>query len=198
MRKLTYCVACTADGFIAREDGSLDFFPMEGDHLADIAVQFPETISGQWRSALGVTGENRSFDAVLMGRGTYEVGSRMGITSPYGHLRQYLFSRTIAATPDPSVELVRGDPRAFVRGLKEQPGLGVWLCGGAALATALSDEIDELILKVNPVILGSGIGLFRGGIRPARLELYDTRTYRSGVVILRYRRAPDAPGKERT
>lgn len=197
MRTLTYYVACTADGFIAREDGSLDSFPAEGDHLDDIVVRFPDTIPGHLRPALGVTGANRSFDAVLMGRGTYEVGSRIGITSPYGHLKQYLFSRTLAESPDPLVELVRGDPRAFVRELKKQPGRGIWLCGGGELATVLFDEIDELILKLNPVVFGSGIGLFRGSVPPARLTLSDSKTYRSGVVILRYRRTPDA-GREGT
>jgi dihydrofolate reductase len=196
MRKLTYYVACTADGFIAREDGSFDFFPMEGDHLDDYVARFPETLPGHLRAALGVTAPNRSFDAVLMGRGTYEVGSKMGIASPYGHLKQYLFSRTMAASPDPAVELVRGVPAVFVRELKKQPGLGIWLCGGGELATALFDEIDELILKVNPVVLGSGIGIFRGGSRPRPLVLVDSTTYRSGVVLLQYRRAPDAPGKE--
>jgi hypothetical protein len=48
-------------------------------------------------------------------------------------------------------------------------------------------------LKVNPVVLGSGIGIFRGGTRPRPLELLDSTTYRSGVVLLQYRRAPDAP-----
>jgi dihydrofolate reductase len=36
------------------------------------------------------------------------------------------------------------------------------LCGGARLAGALYDEIDELVLKVNPVVLGTGTPLFRG------------------------------------
>jgi dihydrofolate reductase len=110
LRDLTYYVASSLDGFIAREDGSFDFFPAEGDHLADYVARFPETLPGHLRAALGVTAGNRSFDAVLMGRRTYEVGLKIGLTSPYGHLAQYLFSRTMAASPDPSVELLRGDP----------------------------------------------------------------------------------------
>jgi dihydrofolate reductase len=195
MRKLTYLVACTTDGFIAGEDGSFDFFP-EGDHLADIAARFPETMPGHLRGPLGVTAANRSFDAVLMGRATYEVGSKAGFTNPYGHLKQYLFSRTLAASPDPAVELVRGDPVPFVRALKAQPGLGIWLCGGGELATALFEEIDELILKVNPIVLGSGIGLFRGRVPMARFDLLGTRTYQSSVVILHYRRRPSGTGKD--
>jgi hypothetical protein len=44
MRKLTYYVACTADRFIARADGSFDCFPTEGEHIAGLIESFPETI----------------------------------------------------------------------------------------------------------------------------------------------------------
>jgi dihydrofolate reductase len=191
MRELKYFVACTVDGFIAREDGSFDFFPARGDHLDDIVARFPDTIPGHLRAALGVSGGNRSFDAVLMGRGTYEVGLKMGVTRPYGHLKQYVFSRTLAESPDASVELVRGHPAPFVRGLKAQRGMDIWLCGGGELAAALIDQIDELILKVNPIVLGSGIGLFRGAPAPTRLRLIDSRPYRSGVVMVSYRMRPE-------
>ena len=90
MRKLTYFIACTVDGFIAREDGSFDFFPMTGEHLPHIVVEYPETIPGHLRGALGVQGGNRHFDTVIMGRSTYEVGRAIGITSPYPHLRQFV------------------------------------------------------------------------------------------------------------
>jgi dihydrofolate reductase len=83
MRKLTYYVACTVDRFIAREDGSFDFFPMGGEHFADLLTSFPETIPAHLRGALGVSGENRHFDAVLMGRATYEVGLKVGMSCAY-------------------------------------------------------------------------------------------------------------------
>jgi hypothetical protein len=71
MRDLTYYVACSLDGFIARSNGSFDFFLMEGDHLEDIVESFPETIPTHSRKALGVSGGNRVFDTVLMGRGDW-------------------------------------------------------------------------------------------------------------------------------
>ena len=186
MRKLTYFVACTVDGFIAREDGSLDFFPMSGGHIPYLAGEYPETIAGHMRTALGVSGANTHFDTVLMGRHTYEVGSRIGVTSPYPHLRQYVVSRTMAVSPSAEVEIVSTDPLNLVRGLKREDGLGIWLCGGARLAGALYDAVDELIVKVNPVVLGSGIGLFAAVRRPMRLELTDHRTFAGGVAIHRY------------
>ena len=130
MRELRYYVACTVDRFIARADGSFDFFLTEGEHLRDLFDSFPEAVPAHLRAALGVRSENKWFDAVLMGRRTYEVGLKVGVTSPYPHLKQYLLSRTMESSPDPDVELVSGDAVARVRKLKGEDGKGIWLCGG--------------------------------------------------------------------
>ena len=187
MRKLTYFVACSLDGFIARRDGSFDFALPEGEHLRDLVRRFPETMPGHLRGPLGVTSPNQYFDAVLMGRATYEVGLRLGVTSPYPHLEQYVFSRTMAQSPDPQVQLVREDPIATVRRLKGGTGRDLWLCGGGQLAAALFTEIDELILKINPAVLGAGIPLFAAAVPGAVLELVDSQAYVSGFVLVRYR-----------
>ena len=193
MRELTYYVACSIDGFIARTDGSFDYFLGEGDHLTDLIETFPETIPAHVRSALHLPpAHNRWFDAVLMGRKTYQVGAAIGITSPYPTLAQYVFARSLTASPDPAVELVTDDPLPFVQGLKQQDGLGLWLCGGAALAAALAPAIDELVLKINPVVVGAGIPLFAGALPTTRFALTDSKRYDSGVVMQRYRRS-DAP-----
>lgn len=187
MRQLIYYVACTADGFIARQDGSFDVFPTEGDHIAGLVESFPETIPGHLREALGVRAANRRFDTVLMGRRTYEVGLAAGVTSPYSHLKQYVFSRGMTRSPDAEVELVSDDALGLVRTLKGQGGKDIWLCGGGALAAALLPEIDGLILKMNPRLLGAGISLFAGAAGRTVLELTGSRIYRSGVVMLQYR-----------
>jgi dihydrofolate reductase len=186
MRKLVYYVACSVDRFIARTDGSFDFFLTEGQHLADLVASFPETVPGHLRAVIGVTAENRQFDTVLMGRATYEVGLKEGVTSPYPHLKQYLFSRTLKHSPDPDVQLVAGSAVATVRQLKQSPGKDIWLCGGGELATALFPEIDELILKVNPILLGAGIPLFSGRINETVLELSDNKIYGNGFTLLTY------------
>jgi dihydrofolate reductase len=187
MRKLTYYVACTVDRFISRPDGSFDFYLTEGEHIADLLESFPETIPAHLRDQLGVHAANKCFDAVLMGRRTYEVGSRMGITSPYPQMKQYLFSRTMTESPDANVVLVSQDALSTVTELKKQSGKDVWLCGGGDLATTLFPEIDEIILKVNPILLGSGIPLFSGVVKQTDLELSDSKSYRNGFLLLRYR-----------
>src|SRR5262245_66526455 len=100
MRELKYYVACTVDGFIARADGSFDLVLAEGDHLADLFAAYPETVPAHLRGPLGVRGEDRCFDAVLMGRRTYEVGLKVGVTNPYPQMEQYLFSRTLERSAD--------------------------------------------------------------------------------------------------
>ena len=61
MRRLVYYVACTIDGFIAREDGSFDWFLTEGEHFADLLELFPETFPAHLRDRLGVRGKYGSM-----------------------------------------------------------------------------------------------------------------------------------------
>ncbi|MGJ3245535.1 MAG: dihydrofolate reductase family protein [Elainellaceae cyanobacterium] len=188
MRELTYYVACSLDGFIAHPDGSHDGFSQDGEYLSDLFADFPETLPSHLRNVMGVQAENRWFDTVLMGRKTYEVGLKEGVTNPYAHLRQYLFSRSLSASPDEAVILVSDNTIAQVRSLKAENGKGIWLCGGANLAATLfaAGLIDGLILKVNPFLMGAGIPLFAQTIQQTALELTDSKTYSGGVVRLHY------------
>jgi dihydrofolate reductase len=191
MRKLVYLIAVTLDGFIAGPDGQFDFLGFEGDSAAAILADWPETMPTHARGPLGLEGvANQRFDTVLMGRGTYEPGLAIGVTSPYRHLEQFVFSTTLAEDLDPTVTFVRGDtdPAALVRDLKRRDGLDLWLCGGGSLAAQVIDEIDELILKVNPVAIGSGVPLFAGPFRPVPWRRTDVRAFDTGVSIVTYQR----------
>ncbi|WP_327351438.1 dihydrofolate reductase family protein [Streptomyces sp. NBC_01304] len=188
MRKLTYYVAATLDGYIAGPNGEFDFFPFEGEEAAAILADFPETMPTPARGPWGVADRPAErFDTVIMGRGAYEPGFKMGLTSPYAHLRQYVVSRTLVA-PDPAVTVVDSDPVALVRELKKQDGMGIWLSGGGTLAAVLREEIDELIIKRNPMILGSGIPLFQGPFTPTTFKPTSTRSFDSGLTITTYTR----------
>jgi dihydrofolate reductase len=188
VRKLIYFVAATIDGFIAAPDGGIDFFPLEPDLLDFVVAEYPETLPTHVRTRIGLDAPNRVFDTLVMGKGTYDPALALGITSPYAHLKQYVFSRTAEAAPEPEVEIVTGDPVELVRRLKLQDGLDIWLCGGGDLAAQLLPEVDELVVKLNPVLAGAGIPLLRSDFNPTPLTLRDTRPLPGGVVVLRYSR----------
>ncbi|MDI6099400.1 dihydrofolate reductase family protein [Actinoplanes sp. NEAU-A12] len=189
MRKLVYYVASTLDGYIAAPDGSWDFFLMPADLTALMNARYPETVPTHIRGMFGVDGPNQEFDTVLMGRNTYEPALKEGFTSPYSHLTQIVFSRTITTSPDPAVRVVAEDPRDFVDKLKQQPGKDIWLAGGGSLAGHLMPAVDELVIKLNPTIAGDGIKLAATGFDPHRFTLIEATPLESGVVVLRYRAA---------
>jgi dihydrofolate reductase len=189
MRKLVYFVASTIDGYIAAPDGSWEFFGAPDDSLAFMAGQFPETLPTHLRAALGVDAPNRVFDTVVMGRRTYEPALQAGITSPYAHLSQIVFSRTLTAADSDGVRIVADDPLVFVEKLKQQPGLDIWLAGGGTLAGRLLPAVDELVIKLNPVIAGAGIPLAAAGFHPHRFTPAGTTALADGVLVLRYRAA---------
>jgi dihydrofolate reductase len=189
LRSLAYYVATSIDGYIAGPHGEFDFYPVSDDLAAHMNEEAPETVPTHIRKQTGLDAPNKCFDTVLMGRGAYQPVLDIGLTSPYAHLRQYVFSTTIPEIADPAVELVSGDPLALVRRLKEEDdGLGIWLCGGGKLAGALLPEIDELIVKTYPVVAGSGIPAFDGEFRPTLFKLTAKRTFGNGAVVMRYAR----------
>ncbi len=171
MRKLKYYVACTLDGFIAHPDGSFEGFPWDDEVVADFFASY------DW------------FDTVLMGRKTYEVGLAAGKTNPYPTLDSFVFSRSMLQNPDPEVTLVSENAVKVVQALKEKPGKPIWLCGGADLASTLfkAGLIDELIIKLNPVLFGAGIPLFAEPTPLTALELTEHKVYGIGTVLLHYR-----------
>ncbi|GAB1510966.1 dihydrofolate reductase family protein [Actinophytocola sp. KF-1] len=191
MRTLTYYIATSIDGYIAEPDGadpSASLFTVGEDYLAHVVAHYPETLPTPARHALGVTDPGTRFDTVLEGRRSYQVGLAAGVTNAYAHLRHLVFSRTLGKSPDPGVDVVAADPVDTVRRLKNEDGRGIWLVGGAELAGALYHEIDELVLKVNPVTAGTGIPLFAGKNEPGRRRFTrsDHVTLDSGVTFLTY------------
>jgi dihydrofolate reductase len=174
-RKLVYYVAVTVDHYIACEDETVDGFLTEGHHITDYLDSL------------------RDYDTVLMGRNTYEWGYQFGIQpgqpSPtYAHMMQYVFSQSMPPYQHEQLQVIRDDPSAFVRQLKQTDGKAIYLCGGGRLAGYLLDHqlVDELILKVNPVVFGSGIPVFGCLKNGFDLSLLDSKVYNNGVLFLHY------------
>jgi dihydrofolate reductase len=96
----------------------------------------------------------------------------------------------MSASPDPSVEVIATDPVATARAaLKAEAGQDVWLVGGGRLAHALLPELDRLILKQHPSVIGSGVPVFDGPFVTHRFTPRDQRALSSGIRILHFDRA---------
>jgi len=188
MRDLIYYIATSLDGFIAREDGSFADFPWDNEFGSHLIETFPETFPTHLREGPVDRASNREFDAVVMGRKTYEVGLREGITSPYATLDQYVVSRSMDESPDAAITLISEDPAGRIQELKASAGGSIWLCGGGQLASSLFQKglVDRLIVKLNPIVLGSGIPMLGESTEDPRLTLTDSRAFPSGHLWLEY------------
>lgn len=190
MRKLSYFIAVSIDGYIGDPTGEAEFFTrfVDEEFFAFLKDEYPETLPTPGRQPLGIDHlENKRFDTVIQGRRSYELALDVGITSPYAHMRQLVASRTLTS-PDPAVEIVSGDIAALVRELKQEEGLGIYLCGGANLAAELFDEVDELVVKTYPLILGSGMPMFGAKYAQTEFVLESNRTFGNGAVVRTYSR----------
>jgi dihydrofolate reductase len=189
VRKLVYYVASTVDGFVAGPDGAdpSSFWPIQADYLRYMADKYPETLPGPAREALGVTAAGTTFDTVVEGRNSYEVGVQAGVHNAFPHLRHIVFSTTLGGNEH--VEVVADDPAATVRKLKAEPGKDIWLIGGATLAGALYEEIDRLVVKLGPLTLGDGIPFVRAGFGVRLWRLTHHHVLESGALFLTYDRA---------
>jgi dihydrofolate reductase len=170
MKPLSYFVASSLDGYIARPDGGIEWLFTDADY--------------------GYADFYASVDTILMGRRTFEPMLREGVFH-YPGKRTFVFSTTLASTPFPEVAVVRGDPAELVTSLKRGGGGKIWLVGGSSLAAPLfrAGLVDELVVSFHPVTLGAGIPLFPPGDAAGRWRLLSLRTFARGLVQLTYERA---------
>ena len=173
MRKITYDIAISIDGFIAGSDQSVGSFLFEGEHVTDYYERL------------------KAYDAVIMGRSTYEMGYQFGLkpgAKAYPHMQHYIYSKTIPVSSNDQVTVVREDFKNHMLSLKNQNGGTIYLCGGGQLAGfALENKLlDQVIIKVNPIILGRGIKLFETEFKSYSLLSKDHKIYKNGVVVSTY------------
>ncbi|GHA58520.1 deaminase [Streptomyces tendae] len=192
MRKLTYFVACSIDGFIGGPDGDATFMVpfVDEEFFEFLKSEYPETLPTHGRRPLGIDDlPNKRFDTIVQGRASYDRALKEGVTSPYAHLREYVASRTLTESPDPNVEIISTDLVGRVRELKaEDSAFDIYLCGGAAVAGELVDEVDELVIKSYPVVLGTGMPMFASGFAVSEFVTDSVRTFGNGVVVRTYHR----------
>ena len=174
MRNIIYYVATSIDGFIEGSHGDISGFVMESNGVK----QYLEDL--------------KKFDTVIMGRKTYEFGYQFGLKPgqpAYPHMQHYIFSNTLHfENPHQQVKVHKPDLE-LIKQLKSESGTDIYLCGGGIFAGWLLEHelIDYLKIKLNPLILGSGVRLFGNTKKSVTLESIELTEYDHGLNILTYR-----------
>src|SRR6266496_1307856 len=184
MRRVTYSMAVSLDGYIVGPDGGFDW-------TAPDEEVFRFSID-----------EVRGLGVHLLGRRLYETmlywetadqdplldASRLEFAAIWKALPKVVFSTTLSAVQG-NARLASGSLAEEIERLRDEPGEGDIAIGGATLAAEVAalDLIDEYQAMVYPVLVGGGIPFFPQRERRVDLELVETRTFSSRVVYLRYR-----------
>ena len=171
-RQIIVHIATSADGYIARPDGDLDWL----------------TNRPAPRGFYGLPAFERSIDARILGRKTFdlsvELGARFGGTNAH-----YVFSRRPAPRPiPPGVHFVSEPIAEFVEGLRQQAGKDIWVMGGGDLIASFLDvqAIDRFIVTIVPTFIGDGIPLIARRHRHVPLRLLALRRFPDSVVQVHY------------
>jgi len=175
--EIIYYVAASLDGYIATPDGGVD-----------------------WLSAYNTEGEDygysafyQSVDALIEGSKTYEKALGFG-EWPHPGKPCWVCTRRALETNHPEVRFASGGPEEVVAELRRRGLRRAWLVGGARLAASFRKQrmIDQYIVSVIPIVLGSGIPLFGSPGPQENLRLIECKRYPSGLVQLSYVREGDA------
>ena len=163
-------IGVSLDGFIAREDGDLEWLTSRGA-AAGGDLGYQEFADG--------------IDTVVMGRGTYEPGLTY---DPWPHEGKHVavLSTTLEAGTDPRVTVYRVLDE-LVRGLTERGTKSVYVDGGQVIRAFLrAGLIDEMTITTVPVLLGEGLPLFGPIGRDVPLTHLSTKVFGAGVVQSTY------------
>jgi dihydrofolate reductase len=176
-RKIIVYIATSADGYIARPNGDVEWLNRR-----------PHTIDYGMREFYA------TIDTILWGRRTYDwllnyhkkKGKTKGLFD--AKLANYVFSRKPPTRAAPGVEFVTEPVKTFAQRLRATPGKQIWMMGGGGLIASFLDasEIDEFDIHVIPVFIGEGIPLVAPRHRDVPLQLRSCKKYQDGVVRLRY------------
>lgn len=169
MRKVILFIATSLDGYIAGPSGEIDWLFQDHDY------GYAEFYAG--------------VEYIVMGRKTYETSLSFD-EWPHPGKQTFVFTRTGAAKPHPEVSFVREDVASLVSRIRPGGGGHIWLVGGSELTRAFveADLLDELVVSIHPVILGSGLPLVQGASSSRSYRFKSIHGYESGLVQLAYTR----------
>lgn len=163
-------VGTSVDGYMARRDGRFDFLPPGGgeEHGYEAFIA--------------------SVDAIVMGRGTFDVVIAFGdwpFRQPVFVLTTHPYTATLP--PGARIEFMSGEPTDIVASLSARGYRHLYIDGGLTIQRFLgAGLITKMTITRAPVIIGEGIPLFGLTHRDVRLQHLETRSYPSGLVTTEY------------
>jgi dihydrofolate reductase len=186
MRRIIYSMSVSLDGFVETPQRSIDWVLVD----EELHTFFNDQARGMGTSLYG----RRMYELMTAFWPTEQaVRSELPYIAEYARIwkdtPKIVFSKTLEKVEWNS-RLVREVTAEGITKLKAQPGKDIDI-GGPGLASDFIKlgMIDEYRLFVNPVVLGGGLPFFPALTNPIKLRLLETRTFRSGVVYLRYESA---------
>ena len=172
-RKIIVQVATSADGYIARPDGDLEWLTRRPAPKGFYGL-------GKFMS---------SIDTKLLGRKTYELSVQLGAKFDTRTPHCVFSRRPAPASAPPGVEFVSEAVGAFAKRLRTGKGKDIWMMGGGEIIASFLDEgaIDDFIISVIPTFIGEGIPLIAHRHRDVPLRLQSVRRFPDGVVQVHYK-----------
>jgi dihydrofolate reductase len=170
MRKVKLFIASSLDCYIAREDGGIDWLFTDDDY--------------------GYTKFYDSVDTIIVGRKSYDQSLAFE-EYPYKGKSVYVFTRKKVRknSNEQGVEYIDTNIQDFVTSLTQSIGKDIWLIGGGEIVSVLLNAglVDEIILSIHPIILGTGIPLLRDIQKEVNLKLENSLSFDSGLTQLYYK-----------
>jgi dihydrofolate reductase len=193
MSRITAFIHLTLDG-VMQAPGRPDEDRREGFEHGGWAAQYSDP---EQQKAVGASMMNTG--AILLGRRTYEDFHDvwpMRTDNPFSAILnntlKYVASRTLKEPlPWMNSKLLAGNAEDAVAKLRKEEGKDIVILGSGALVQSLlrANLIDQLMLTIHPLVLGSGRRLFPDGAAPATLRLLDSTATSKGVVMATYQPA---------
>ncbi|HEY6886013.1 MAG TPA: dihydrofolate reductase family protein [Nitrososphaeraceae archaeon] len=169
MRKIKLFIASSLDGYIAREDGSIDWLFTDGDY--------------------GFSQFYESIDTIIMGRKTYEQILKSG-EYPHKDKKSYVLSQNPKVKrKGQHVEFIYADVMDFIRkNLIQSQDKDIWLVGGSDIISIFlnANLVDEIILSIHPIVIAKGIPLFKNVQKQVNMKLLESIPYENGLMQLHY------------
>lgn len=181
--KCSVFIATSADGYIATQDGGVEWLDTSGKTDVDLAEQ----------SDMGFNRFISEVDCLVMGRGCMEKLASFNLTSdqwPYGDIRVVAVSNSLKVVPEnlkSRVELFSGDISSLLTKLESAGLKHAYVDGGAIITSFLNERlIDEITITQAPVILGSGIPLYGKLNQRINLENVQVTSFENDFIQIRY------------